>query len=88
MPTIARNERLDAQLKELPDSPGVYLFHDRDGVVLYVGKAKSLRKRVQSYFRREALLLEQNLIKRHRPPFNIRLRDDKSYPYIAVTTSD
>ena len=115
MPTIARNERLDAQLKELPDSAGVYLFHDRDGVVLYVGKAKSLRKRVQSYFRREAyatlktaelvdrieeieflgagseheaLLLEQNLIKRHRPPFNIRLRDDKSYPYIAVTTSD
>ena len=115
MPTIARNERLDAQLKALPDSPGVYLFHDRDGVVLYVGKAKSLRKRVQSYFRREAyatvktaelvdrieeiefvgagseheaLLLEQNLIKRHRPPFNIRLRDDKSYPYIAVTTSD
>ena len=112
MPTIARNERLDAQLKALPDSPGVYLFHDRDGVVLYVGKAKSLRKRVQSYFRREAyatvktaelvdrieeiefvgagseneaLLLEQNLIKRHRPPFNIRLRDDKSYPYIAVT---
>ena len=115
MPTIARNERLDAQLKELPDSPGVYLFHDRDGVVLYVGKAKSLRKRVQSYFRREAyatlktaelvdrieeiefvgagseheaLLLEQNLIKRHRPPFNIRLRDNKSYPYIAVTTSN
>jgi excinuclease ABC subunit C len=115
MPTIARNERLDAQLKALPDSPGVYLFHDRDGVVLYVGKAKSLRKRVQSYFRREAyatlktaelvdrieeieflgagseheaLLLEQNLIKRHRPPFNIRLRDDKSYPYIAVTTAD
>ena len=57
MPTIARNERLDAQLKELPDSPGVYLFHDRDGVVLYVGKAKSLRKRVQSYFRRDPATL-------------------------------
>ena len=84
--------------------------------MLYVGKAKSLRKRVQSYFRREpyatredggagradrrrsscfgasteneALLLEQNMIKRHRPPFNIRLRDDKSYPYIAVTIGD
>ena len=83
--------------------------------MLYVGKAKSLRKRVQSYFRArpardrktaelverieeievssppsetEALLLEQNLIKRHRPPFNIRLRDDKSYPYIAVTVGD
>ena len=93
----------------------MYLFHGRDGEVLYVGKAKSLRKRVQSYFRREAyatvktaelverieeiefvgaggeheaLLLEQNLIKRHRPPFNIRLRDDKSYPYIAVTVAD
>jgi len=115
MPTLARSETLDAQLKALPDRPGVYLFHDRDGVVLYVGKAKSLRKRVQSYFRREAyatvktaelvdrieeieflgagseheaLLLEQNLIKRHRPPFNIRLRDDKSYPYIAVTIDD
>ena len=115
MPTIARSETLDAQLKALPDRPGVYLFHDRDGAVLYVGKAKSLRKRVQSYFRREAymtvktaelvdrieeiefvgagseheaLLLEQNLIKRHRPPFNIRLRDDKSYPYIAVTVDD
>ena len=115
MPTIARSETLDAQLKALPDRPGVYLFHDRDGTVLYVGKAKSLRKRVQSYFRREAyatvktaelverideiefvgagseheaLLLEQNLIKRHRPPFNIRLRDDKSYPYIAVTVGD
>src|SRR5213595_2058535 len=115
MPTSTLSERLDAQLRALPDSPGVYLFHGRDGEVLYVGKAKSLRKRVQSYFRREAyttvktaelvdrieeiefvgaggeheaLLLEQNLIKRHRPPFNIRLRDDKSYPYIAVTVGD
>jgi excinuclease ABC subunit C len=115
MPTLARNETLEAQLKALPDRPGVYLFHGRDGEVLYVGKAKSIRKRVQSYFRREAyatvktaelverieeiefvgadneheaLLLEQNLIKRHRPPFNIRLRDDKSYPYIAVTVGD
>ncbi|MDX6545201.1 MAG: excinuclease subunit, partial [Gaiellales bacterium] len=106
---------MDAQLRALPDGPGVYLFHGDDGQVLYVGKAKSLRKRVQSYFRREAyatvktaelverieeieffgtggeheaLLLEQNLIKRHRPPFNIRLRDDKSYPYIAVTIAD
>ena len=115
VPTITRSEQLEAQLKALPDRPGVYLFHGRDGEVLYVGKAKSLRKRVQSYFRREAyatvktaelverieeieflgagseheaLLLEQNLIKRHRPPFNIRLRDDKSYPYIAVTVGD
>src|SRR6185503_18529289 len=110
-----RKQRLEARLASLPDSPGVYLFRDRNGDVLYVGKAKSLRKRVQSYFRRElyatrmtaelvgrihdiellaasteneALLLEQNMIKRHRPPFNIRLRDDKSYPYIAVTVAD
>ena len=110
-----RSERLQAQLHALPDSAGVYLFKDTAGEVLYVGKAKSLRKRVQSYFRRdpgtllrvgglvsrideielvsassetEALFLEQNLIKRHRPPFNIRLRDDKSYPYIAVTVQD
>ena len=109
-----RSERLQLQLKALPDTPGVYLFHGASDEVLYVGKAKSLRKRVQSYFRggyaiqrtaelverieeievfvvtseTEALLLEQNLIKRHRPMFNIRLRDDKSYPYIAVTVGD
>jgi excinuclease ABC subunit C len=110
-----RARHLDVQLRALPDQPGVYLFRGGEGDVLYVGKAKSLRKRVQSYFRRdlhasvktaglverieeiefvaaasetEALLLEQNLIKRHRPAFNIRLRDDKSYPYIAVTVSD
>src|SRR6185437_13962519 len=110
-----RPQRLDAQLRALPDQPGVYLFRSEDGDVIYVGKAKSLRKRVTSYFRRdlhatvktaglverideiefvaaasetEALLLEQNLIKRHRPAFNIRLRDDKSYPYIAVTVGD
>lgn len=101
--------------RALPDSPGVYLFRDRDGELLYVGKAKSLRKRVGSYARAdralerrtaelvlrvaevevtatgtetEALLLEQTLVKHHRPPFNIRLRDDKSYPMIAVTVGD
>jgi excinuclease ABC subunit C len=118
MSAVARSERtqrLEAQLRALPDQPGVYLFHSDEGDVIYVGKAKSLRKRVSSYFRRdlhatvktaglverideiefvaaesetEALLLEQNLIKRHRPAFNIRLRDDKSYPYIAVTVGD
>ena len=104
--------RLEAQLKALPPRPGVYLFRDDGGRVLYIGKAKSLRARVRSYFQRggdgraqigglvdriedidvivtgtevEALHVEQNLIKRHRPPFNIRLRDDKSFPYIAVT---
>ena len=92
----------------------MYLFRDEPGEVLYVGKAKSLRSRVRSYFQRgdgrigtaqlvdritdvevivtrteaEALHLEQNLVKRHRPPFNIRLRDDKSFPYIAVTLAD
>jgi excinuclease ABC subunit C len=102
------------RLGELPRSPGVYLFRDERGDVLYVGKAKSLRSRVRSYFQRgdgrmgtaqlvsliddvevivtrneaEALHLEQNLVKRHRPPFNIRLRDDKSFPYIAVTLTD
>jgi excinuclease ABC subunit C len=101
-------------LVSLPTSSGVYLFRDDQGAVLYVGKAKSLRSRVRSYFQRgdgrpgqaqlvariadvevivtrneaEALHLEQNLVKRHRPAFNIRLRDDKSFPYIAVTLTD
>src|SRR6266508_3543571 len=107
--------RLEDQLKGLPAKPGVYLFRDKGGEVLYVGKAKSLRPRVRSYFQQsldtrtairqlpdrvadvevivtqnevEALHLEQNLVKRHRPPFNVRLRDDKSFPYIAVTVED
>jgi excinuclease ABC subunit C len=112
---IPVNERLDNQLKRLPAKPGVYIFRDAKGAVLYVGKAKSLRPRVRSYFQAstggrhaiaqlpervedievivtgsdvEALHLEQNLVKRHRPPFNVRLRDDKSFPYIAVTLED
>ena len=99
----------------LPEDPGVYVYRDAAGEVLYVGKAKSLRKRVGSYARpdrglerrtaelvlriadidvtitateTEALLLEQTLVKQHRPPFNVRLRDDKSYPMIAVTTGE
>jgi excinuclease ABC subunit C len=109
-----RDERIEAQLKGLPAKPGVYLFRDAKSAVLYVGKAKSLRARVRSYFRGgdsrlgldrlierveqievivtstevEAFHLEQNLIKRYRPTFNVRLRDDKSYPYIAVTVED
>ena len=106
------NSRLEAQLTGLPAGPGVYVFRDEGGSVLYIGKAKSLRSRVRSYFQKsrdarlgttqlvgrvadletivtgtevEALHLEQNLVKRHRPPFNVRLRDDKSFPYIAVT---
>ena len=109
------SERVSEQLKNLPTKPGVYLFRDDAAQVLYVGKAKSLRSRVRSYFQArgrdrpaismlpervhdvevivtstevEALHLEQNLIKRYRPPFNVRLRDDKSFPYIAVTVED
>src|SRR5215204_3080643 len=110
----SRTERIEAQLKGIPTKPGVYLFRGSKDTVLYVGKAKSLRSRVRSYFRggdsrpglenlterverievivtsneTEAFHLEQNLIRRHRPPFNVRLRDDKSYPYIAVTVED
>jgi excinuclease ABC subunit C len=99
----------------LPDSPGVYLFKDAAGTVLYVGKATSLRSRVRSYFvesrwfdaktgslareiadldtivldnPREALALENNLIKRYQPKFNIRLVDDKTYPYIKLTLNE
>ncbi len=108
---------LDATLKRLPDRPGVYLMRDTRGVVLYVGKAQSLRSRVRSYWQKqapggevhrirsvidrvadvevtetdsvsEALLLEANLIKRFKPRFNVRLKDDKSYPYIKVTLAD
>jgi excinuclease ABC subunit C len=105
-------EDLDAQRKRLPDQPGVYLFKDADGAVLYVGKALSIRKRVASHFsgphrgglefidqvgsidflvtetEAEALLAEQQFIKRHRPRFNIRLRDDKSYPYVGVSLDE
>ena len=106
---------LNRKLSQLPTRPGVYFFKDRQGEVLYIGKAKSLRARVRSHFavddatslknremlRRvidvdtivvgsasEALLLEANLIKEHRPRFNIQLRDDKRYPYIKVTLQE
>lgn len=96
----------------IPDAPGSYQFLDKDGRVIYVGKAKSLRNRLSNYFQRnlplrtatmvstaesvewiqvgnelEALMLEYSLIKQHRPRFNIRLVDDKSYPFLAVTES-
>jgi len=107
--------RLRAILPRIPNQPGVYRFMGAAGEVLYVGKAKELRKRVSSYFRRsgtphgrtpemlvlardiewvvtasevEALLLEDNFIKESRPPFNLRLRDDKSYPFIEITLRD
>ena len=108
-------EEIRTKLRGLPTAPGVYLFKDARGEVLYIGKAKSLRGRVRTYFNKsgdtrqgigrlldrvrdvevivtsteaEALHLEQNLVKRHRPPFNVSLRDDKSFPYIAVTVED
>lgn len=106
---------LEKKLRTLPARPGVYMFRDRRGEILYIGKAKSLRARVRGHFavdaatsiknhemlRRvedvdsivvgseaEALLLEANLIKSHQPRFNIRLRDDKKYPYIKVTLNE
>jgi excinuclease ABC subunit C len=108
-----RRTRLAEQRKALPDGPGVYLFRDAKGKVIYVGKAKSLKKRVASHFSNpvtrgayemvdaiesvefvlvaseaEALLAEQNFIKQYRPRFNIRLRDDKSYPFIAISMEE
>jgi excinuclease ABC subunit C len=108
-----REQRLRSQRLELPDRPGVYLFRDTGGEVIYVGKAKSVRKRVASHFNSaasrkamemlaavdsiesvivgtetEALLAEQSFIKRHRPRFNVKLRDDKSYPFIAVSLDE
>ena len=110
---FAAGEKPD--LGGVPDRPGVYLFRDGDGRVLYVGKARTLRSRVRSYFgapsgleartlamvaasRRvewvvvtgevQALLLEYSLIQEHKPRYNVRYRDDKSYPYLAVTLKD
>src|SRR5690242_15039534 len=106
---LSRAERIAQQRRSLPDQPGVYLFYDREGELLYVGKARSIRKRIASHFsggdtrltsridrieslvtanEAEALLAEQSFIKRHRPRFNIRLRDDKSYPYVAVSLDE
>ena len=117
---MSASDELRHPIKHAPDLPGVYLYRDETGGVLYVGKALSLRKRLANYLPAieggeagrlpakvsemvsrsaavewivtasevEALLLEHNLIKQHRPPFNIRLRDDKSYPYIMITAED
>ena len=108
-------EPVAQKLAHLPDTPGVYLWKDADGAILYIGKAKRLRPRVRSYFGSDhldnpktqrlveriadvetivvpdeasALLLEQNLIKEHRPKYNVMLRDDKTYPYIKVTVHE
>src|SRR4051812_14983216 len=114
-----RARNVDEERRQLPNAPGVYLFRDRAGEALYVGKANSIRKRVASHFagkgggrgsgmggtaeltdrtdsieflvtdnEPEALLAEQSFIKRYRPRFNIRLRDDKSYPYVGVSLDE
>ncbi len=101
---------VELQLNTLPHSPGVYQFYDKDGKILYVGKAKNLKKRVSSYFTKthengktrvmvkkiyslrhivvptesDALLLENNLIKKYQPRYNVLLKDDKSYPWICI----
>ncbi len=106
---------LEQELKNLPQDPGVYIMHDKEGTVIYVGKAKVLKNRVRQYFQKssnhtpkvlamvsniayfeyivtdsetEALALECTLIKKHRPKYNILLKDDKHYPYIKVTINE
>jgi excinuclease ABC subunit C len=116
MPTVNESPTPARQkLDDLPDAPGVYLYRDRGGRVLYVGKAKSLKHRVRSYFQGasgqapktdalvseihdlecivtrtevEALILENNVIKKERPRYNIQLRDDKNFPYLKMTTTE
>ncbi|HZH69095.1 MAG TPA: GIY-YIG nuclease family protein, partial [Flavobacteriaceae bacterium] len=104
------NASITLQISTLPDSPGVYQYYDKDEKILYVGKAKNLKKRVSSYFTKtfdnnktrilvkkivtikhivvetetDALLLENNLIKKYQPRYNVLLKDDKSYPWICI----
>ena len=109
------DDHLAGRLAELPDHPGVYIYKDAEGRVIYVGKAKSLKSRVRSYFQAgadhppktqrmieevgdldliltdtevEALMLENHLIKRERPRYNVVLRDDKNYPYLKLSIKD
>src|ERR1700741_4817165 len=106
---------LHEKIRNLPTKPGVYLYKNAEGIVIYVGKAKNLRSRVRSYLlqasqpnaktgslmreaididyilvanEREALALENNLIKQRKPRFNILLRDDKTYPYVKLTLAE
>ena len=108
------NEKLKESLKMLPELPGCYLYYNSDNEIIYVGKAKILKRRVKSYFNRkhdsvkvnvlvsqidhleyiitnsevEALILESHLIKKHKPKYNILLKDDKKYPYFLITDED
>ena len=104
-------EELREQRRRLPDAPGVYMFSDAEGRMIYVGKSRSIRKRVASHFssrstlgalaetitaidflvtetEAEALITEQQFVKRHRPLLNVKLRDDKSYPYIGISLDE
>ena len=111
MSDLERLEYLKTKVAALPENPGVYQYFDREGKIIYIGKAKNLRKRVSSYFLKnheygktrvlvgkiadmahivvdseeDALLLENNLIKKYQPRYNILLKDDKSYPFIVIT---
>lgn len=108
------NDELKQTLKLLPDLSGCYLYYDKDNTVIYVGKAKNLKRRVKSYFNRsqkstktialvskierleyiitdtevEAFILEDQLIKKYKPKYNILLKDDKKYPYFLITNED
>jgi len=108
------NEQLAETLKIVPELPGCYIYYDKDGNVIYVGKAKILKRRVYSYFHRhhdssklrvmvpqiekleyiitdselEALILESHLIKKHKPKYNVLLKDDKKYPYFLITDEE
>ncbi len=109
------NEQMQATLANLPHKPGIYIYRDEDGTIIYVGKATSLHSRVHHYFQPgadlspknralvshiasiefivvgsaiEALILENEYIKRHQPKYNVRLRDDKNYPYIKVSLTE
>ena len=110
LPQQMNNPSLELQIQSLPDNPGVYQYYDKEDKILYVGKAKNLKKRVSSYFNKihetaktnvlvrkivtikhivvatesDALLLENNLIKKLQPRYNVLLRDDKSYPWICI----
>jgi excinuclease ABC subunit C len=107
---VSISESIELQLKTLPNAPGIYQYFDKDNKIIYVGKAKDLKKRVTSYFTKtqengktrvlvkkivhikhivvntetDALLLENNLIKKHKPRYNVLLKDDKSYPLICI----
>ena len=114
MYNIFMNESLLETIKLVPAQPGCYIYYDKAGEIIYVGKAKNLKRRVYSYFHKqhesvktnvlvsqiekleyiitdsevEALILENNLIKKYEPKYNIRLKDDKTYPYIKITTNE